>query len=94
VVFLDGKVYSVGKIEFVIPSNADRDNWHIRTPDLHQVVLTFTPQSCKKEGVNALILKDRFIQVVGTFRGVIRIGEVLLHVKQLFGVAEEHYALW
>jgi len=94
VVFLDEKVYTVGQIDFIVPSLPEKENWHVRTPDLRQVVLSFTPLFAKTEKVNVILLKDRFKQVVGTYAGVIRIEDRLFHIKQLFGVAEEHYALW
>jgi len=93
-VIVDGKLHDVGPIDFIVPGHPEKDTWHIRTPDLRQVVLSFSPSFAKIEKVNVLVLKDRFKQFVGTYNGVIRIGEQVLHLKQLFGVAEEHYALW
>lgn len=59
------------------------------------VDLSFQPLNCRKEKINALLIKSNFRQYMGYYQGIIRDNqgnEIVL--DNVFGLSEDHYAKW
>jgi len=91
----NGRVYTLGKVDFSIPPDPRREPWVIRSSGSDEVRLEFTPAGTREEHLNLGIVKSDFIQPYGTFRGTVRIPDGALHdVSGLFGVVEKHLSIW
>jgi hypothetical protein len=58
------------------------------------VDLVFKPLVLKTETVNAGFIKDDFRQVYGPFNGAVKCGGREFHVRDMFGMCEDHVAKW
>jgi hypothetical protein len=68
--------------------------WRITSSD-GRVDLTFNPETERGEAVNALLIKSKFIQLMGTFDGTLITADgEKIEIKGLPGWAEDHYAVW
>eukprot|EP01116_Phalansterium_solitarium_P021851 TRINITY_DN6982_c0_g1_i1.p1 TRINITY_DN6982_c0_g1~~TRINITY_DN6982_c0_g1_i1.p1 ORF type:complete len:384 (-),score=95.59 TRINITY_DN6982_c0_g1_i1:243-1265(-) len=88
-VWVDGKVYQLGHVEFHMASKP----WKVTSS---RVDLTFVEATEKREDVNALVVKTAFVQLCGKFSGSIVFDEKQLPItfEGLSGVMEDHYAKW
>jgi len=95
-VWVDGQIHTVGPVKFTVPSNPSKDVWYISsTPQSTiRLELEFYPRALREEHIHAVIVESDFFQPLGTFRGVIQIGDEQLEIEDGFGVVEDHYALW
>jgi hypothetical protein len=89
--WLDGHVFSLGKVSINVPPHPEKDQWLIESPVLS---LTFTPIGARKENTDWIILSSKFIQPYGYFNGYIRHQSQTYLIDQLFGVVENHQATW
>jgi hypothetical protein len=68
--------------------------WKITSYD-GRVNLVFTPECERGEAVNAMLIKSKFTQFMGTFDGTLKAGDgEVIEIKGLPGWAEDHYAKW
>lgn len=91
------------KFEFKRHSSLLQNNsypaWKIysqkNSKNLAHVDLTFQPLNCRKEQINAWLIKSNFRQYMGHYQGIIRDNQgnetILDHV---FGLSEDHFAKW
>ncbi|MFW2176802.1 MULTISPECIES: DUF2804 domain-containing protein [unclassified Moraxella] len=56
--------------------------------------LTFTPIHCYQKNDRFVVIDSIFEQWVGHYRGEIRLGEEVIQIDNLLGLAEDHYAKW
>lgn len=84
---MDGHVYSVGRVNFVLPPTPQRqakEEWHVHTVpselsapsyDTDGVVVSvdlhFIPIGTREEHLNALVIVSDFVQPYGHFTGTI-----------------------
>lgn len=102
-VWIDGKVYTMRGVDFEIPSDPQKDKWHVvsmgDSGPHESVQLSFAPKGSREDHTNLLVIESDFIQPYGYFDGSIRFttaqGDAIeITVKKAFGVVENHYALW
>ena len=92
-VWINGKPLNIGPVEFIYDhQNPDRP-WTIKSQD-NTVNLCFYPEGFRKANDNLGIIKSRFIQGVGAFKGKIKSRTATFNVDHIPGVTEEHFAVW
>lgn len=90
--FVDGVTHSLGGVVFELPADPERERWRIRSPELE---LEFQPLGARKQRLNLGLIRSDFVQPYGTFRGELAPGGLApLRVDGVFGVVENHDALW
>jgi hypothetical protein len=92
--WIDGKRTKVDTVNFEFDSHDLYRPWKIASYD-KRVNLTFNPEAERGEAVNALLIKSKFVQFMGTFDGTIVTADgETIQIKGLPGWAEDHYAKW
>jgi len=91
--WIDGALSNLGPARF----DFDRTNvlapWRLTTA-CGAVDLTFTPQGERSEDLRLGLVRSVFHQPFGTFTGTLRQGGQALEISDVFGVCEDHDALW
>ena len=92
--WIEGARTKVDTVNFEFDSRDLYRPWKITSFD-GRVNLVFTPETERGESVNAVLIKSKFTQFMGTFDGTLKAedGEVI-EIKGLPGWAEDHYAKW
>lgn len=92
--WVDGVRTKVDTVNFVFQSRNLYEPWHVASYD-QNVDLAFYPEAHREESVNALLVKSKFKQFMGTFVGRLRTdsGETI-KIEACPGWAEDHYAKW
>lgn len=101
-IWINGQVYIVGGVKFIIPAQADTDEWQIQSKDPTEseyIDLRFQPTGARQDHTDLYLLKSDFIQPFGYFYGNILVtasdGSMRsIHVQHAFGVVEDHNAAW
>ncbi len=92
-VWLGGRPYPLGPARF----DHDRDDparpWHVSTA-CGAVDLRFTPGGRHAEGHDLGVARSRFLQVAGTWDGVITFDGVTRNLRGAAGVAEDQAVRW
>lgn len=97
--WLDGRVYLLGGVQFELPNNPRCEPWKIRSRSTGspEVDLVFTPLGTREEQLNAGVIKSNFIQPYGTYQGTLCPKDGALpsiSVNGLLGVVETHHSVW
>ncbi len=92
-VWVDGSLEHLGPARFDFDPQNVLAPWHLTTAD-GAVDLTFRPEGERSENVQAGIIRSVFHQPYGTFSGTLRHGGETVQVEQMYGVCEDHDALW
>ncbi|CAF1638965.1 unnamed protein product, partial [Didymodactylos carnosus] len=103
--WIDGKVFSIGKIIYDLPEEQFQTTkyWNIHSDDTSgsndidniNVQLTFEPLGSKEKHLNVIILVAHFVQPYGRFNGTIQINKNEVYtITNAFGVVENHYSKW
>jgi hypothetical protein len=82
----------LGRAKFTYNKQDWLDPWHVRTLD-GTVDLEFRPMHAHREERDYKLVRSRFVQPVGTFRGTLRIDGRSVPVE-LGGVTEDQDMLW
>ena len=90
--FYDGKAYKLKDVTFAIPRDSKRnfkfmDKWKITSKN-GDIDLEFTPIVDRKDNTNLLILKSIQHQVFGKFNGKIKVGDIVVEIKDAISFAE------
>lgn len=72
--------------------NIDKDKWYVKSTD-GTLEAVFTPLGSKRENVNAVVLKSKFVQCFGKYEGKVKQNGKWVEFVG-YGPAEEHEALW
>jgi len=91
--WVDGRLEHLGPARFEFDRRDVLARWHLSTAD-GAVDVTFHPEGERSENLRAGIIRSVFHQPYGTFTGVVRHGGRELRVEEMFGVCEDHDALW
>ncbi|MCB0220406.1 MAG: DUF2804 domain-containing protein [Chrysiogenetes bacterium] len=95
VLFVDGKLYALEGVRFEMPKNPSREPWRLRSVGGDWLSLDFTPLGARKQRLNLGVIRSDFIQPYGTFAGTIKVpGEAPIELGNVFGVVEDHLAVW
>ena len=63
-------------------------------PEANELDLTFTPGAMHEQCMNLGLIRSRFYQPVGLYRGVMRLGGKEYRLEDVPGVAEDQDVLW
>jgi Domain of unknown function (DUF2804), C-terminal/Domain of unknown function (DUF2804), N-terminal len=92
--WINGKMTNVGTINFQFDSDSLMSKWKIDSSD-RKIALVFTPENSRNEKTNAILVKSRFTQLMGTFDGtIITDSQEVIKISALPGWTEDHYAKW
>ncbi len=98
--WLDGEIYYLPPVLFVRKdlAAAAQNSWHIYHQNLGwstvDIDLTFTPIKVYKKTDNFGVVASIFEQWVGEYSGEIRLGEQVIRLDKVLGLAEDHFAKW
>ncbi|MEN9865193.1 MAG: hypothetical protein RL748_783 [Pseudomonadota bacterium] len=95
VLWLDGKLYALGKAHFDFDLSNPILPWHITTDD-GLLDLHFQPQGMRQQNKNLLVASSRYVQPIGTFCGWVKThAQGAAHrIDDLVGVTENHHSRW
>jgi hypothetical protein len=93
--WVDGVVQPLGGVRFEVPKDPGVHDWRIVSRDANasgepEVDLSFEPYGSRRQNLDLRLIKSDFIQPFGVFRGQVRGHEI----DGLFGVVEDHLAVW
>lgn len=89
--FFGGKVFPIAEPRFVFDRNEPLGAWRLEAEGID---LTFTPGAMHADATNLVLIKSRFVQPVGTFRGTMRMDGRDLTLVDVPGVVEDQDVLW
>jgi hypothetical protein len=89
--FFGGELHPLAEPRFELDVERPSAPWTLRGDGLE---LTFEPGAVHAQSMNLGIIRSRFVQPVGTFRGTLRIAGRDVEVKGLPGVVEDQDVLW
>ena len=92
-VWVDGRIELLGPAVFDFDRRRPLEPWHVGTAD-GAVDLEFLPQGDRHENLRLGVIASVFRQPYGTFRGTIPFRGERLQVDGMFGVCEDHVAVW
>jgi len=98
--WLDGEIFYLPPVLFERRDNEDSsvNTWHIYHQNLGwsniDIDLIFTPKKVYKKTDNYGVVASIFEQWLGEYSGEIRIGEEVIKLDQVVGLAEDHFAKW
>jgi hypothetical protein len=95
VAWIGDTIVPLGAAHFGFDAKDPMRPWHI-TCDGGLLDLEFLPEGRRAEDKNLYVAVSRYVQPIGTFRGVIRPGGGAppIDVANLVGVTEDHVARW
>lgn len=70
------------------------DSKFLKVTWCHVVDLTFTPAGERADDIRLGVVRSVFHQPHGTFRGTVQLPDGELEIADLYGVCEDHDALW
>lgn len=88
-VWIDGQLDLIGSASFAL----EADPWTARTDD-GALEVAFDALGERGEDVDYGVMKSKFRQRYGTFRGKVRVGDDDLALTDAFGLFEDHTARW
>lgn len=91
--WLGDTLHPLGEGRFVFDEARPMEPWRLTTT-CGNVDLTFKPAAIHAEHKDMLVVRSKFIQPVGAFEGVIKIGGRDVRVDSLAGVTEHQDVLW
>ncbi len=91
--WLDGKLHKIDMVDFQFNRNQPEHAWTMRSND-GIINLHFEPAGQRKEKMNMVIAASNFTQHFGRYYGDILLNGEVIHLKGVWGFAEDHYAKW
>jgi hypothetical protein len=67
--------------------------WRIRSVE-GECDLVFTPRAVHDESLDLGLVRSRFVQPIGAFRGTVRRGDETLRIAHALGVVEDQDVRW
>jgi hypothetical protein len=93
--FVEGVTHGLSGVIFDVPPDPERGTWHIRSREESELELEFQPLGARKQKLDLGIVRSNFVQPYGSFRGRIQPeGMDPIVLDEVFGVVEDHDALW
>ena len=92
-VWVDGKLETLAPARFELDPGDPLAPWHLTTAD-GAVELSFEPRGKRSENLRLGLVRSVFQQPYGVFAGTIRCAAGVLRVRDVWGVCEDHDALW
>ena len=98
--WLDGQIVYLPPVMFIrqeLDASA-QNTWHVYHQNLGwsnvNIDLTFTPVTVYKKTDNFGVLASIFEQWLGLYSGDIRLGDEVIKMDKVMGLAEDHFAKW
>lgn len=91
--WIDGRIHHLGPATFELNPDRPLLPWRVATLD-GAVELRFEPQGERFDDTRLGVVQSVFHQPYGTFHGQVRLGEAQIPIDGLFGVCEDHRAVW
>lgn len=88
--WLDDEVRPLSGVVFDVGRQPGVDDWFIRSADGDEVDLRFVPRGARAQHLDLKLLRSHFVQPYGEFEGRV-CGQ---RVQRVFGVVEDHHAVW
>jgi|JI10StandDraft_1071094.scaffolds.fasta_scaffold66330_3 hypothetical protein len=92
--WLNGKVRPLGGVRFELPKDPGVNDWRIVSRETSggrpELELSFEPFGARRQNLDLRLVRSDFIQPYGVFRGQVQGHEL----DQVFGVVEDHLAVW
>ena len=92
ILWIDGSKTLLSAAKFSMQEPYDKTDWLISTND-GILNCHLSPRGARKENINALVMKSKFIQPFGIVDGTVLINGIAEKFTA-FGVSEDHHALW
>jgi hypothetical protein len=93
-VWIDDRIVPVGAARFEFDAKAPLEPWYARSDD-GVIDLVFTPEGKRGENKDFVVAMSRYVQPIGTFRGVVRpSGAAPIEIRDLVGFTEDHVTRW
>lgn len=96
--WLDDCLYNLPPTVFDYDQHNLMQPWRIysnnQLPTTRHVELTFTPKAVRSDHTDAGLLASHFDQLIGVYDGIVTLGKRRLELKEVWGLAEAHYAKW
>lgn len=92
-IWVDGQLEHLGPARFDFDRGDVLAPWRLSTED-GAVDITFHPEGERSENLRLGVIRSVFHQPYGTFSGELRHGGQTVHVERMYGVCEDHDALW
>lgn len=92
-VWVDGRLVHLGPAQFDKDPNDLLAPWQLSTTD-GAVELTFTPEGERADSIRLGLVRSVFRQPYGKFTGRVALPDGELAIDGLYGVCEDHDALW
>jgi hypothetical protein len=89
--FYDGRVHGIAEPRFEFDTAAPERPWKLSATGID---LAFSPGAVHAQHGNFVIVKSRFVQPVGTYRGTLRVDGQDLELASVAGVSEDQDVLW
>ncbi len=90
--WLDGKIIPAGQAFFDYEKPMEKNHTRLTVPDLN-LELLFTPEGCRRENLNAIVIVSDFVQPFGSFTGSFEYAGQKINAGGV-GVVEDHRAVW
>jgi len=92
--WVNSAITHVGPVCFKKHKDVNGSKWIITSSD-GRVDLVFEPEGNRSESINAILVVSRFVQFFGWFSGTLITREnQKVHLNQIPGWAEDHFARW
>jgi len=88
--WVDGAPLALGEVRFEVPPDPLKP-WKISG---ERIALEFTPLGQRAQNTNLGLVTSRFTQPFGTARGELRLPDGIVPLRDIFGVVEDHLAVW
>lgn len=92
-VWIDRNVHPVSEGRFDYDAAATDRPWRVTTED-GAVDLVFEPGGAHREELDLRVIRSRFVQPIGTFRGTIRAAGRTYELDRALGVVEDQDVTW
>lgn len=91
--WVNGAMVKVDNVDFVYDDKNPVSDWEINSYD-GKVKLAFTAEGERKADIKAGFMSSFFHQPFGAFKGTLSDGKKEYEIKEAYGFAEEHEAVW
>ncbi len=89
--FYEGALHPISEPKFSFDIDRPLDPWRLKGEGID---LTFDPGAVHAQHTQLVVVKSRFVQPVGVFKGTLRIGERDVVLDEVPGVVEDQDVLW
>ena len=97
-VWVDDTLHPLGEGRFELDLASPLQPWRVTTLDRERagagLKLEFTPGGAHADSTNLGLVRARFLHPVGAYRGTLEVGDRVLELDDVLGVAEDQDVVW